>query len=101
MQVAVSSNVPSSPTYGEGIWGAIVDNNTGVKMIYTYIGYGGNYHNNISANFPPTNAIRGSNLDLIADGRSYSVRAYYANYTDSMPILGSDIARVDFNKTCP
>jgi hypothetical protein len=70
-------------------------------MIYVYMGNQGNYPNNISSNFPSTGAIRGSNIDLIADGRSYSVRAYYAPYTESYPSLGSYIARVDFNKTCP
>lgn len=102
MQVAISSSIPSSPSYSEGVWGAIVDNNTEARMIYTYVGGGGgNYPINISANFPPTHSIRGSNVDLIADGRPYSVRAYYAPYTDSVPALGNAIARVDFSKTCP
>lgn len=96
IDLSVSGRVPQPSS--DGIWSTITDEETGQTIIY---GYGDRYQN-LNANFHGVIAsIRNQgSMTLQGDGRTYTIKAYYASFNSGVPTLSNPIIQTIFSKTC-
>ena len=93
--------VSGGPQAGnKGTWGEVYDTTTGQAMIYVYDGSTYPYYSQLNITFPPGHSIRGGDVPIVADGRTYEIRAYSGAYTNDMPTLGTLLGSKGFGATC-